>query len=176
MTLIKSISGIRGTIGGTVGDGLTPVDIIKFVAAFTTFIRQEENAGSMTFIVGRDARVSGDMVNRLVCGTLLGMGVDVIDTTLSTTPTVEMKVIAEKAQGGIILTASHNPGEWNALKLLNGKGEFISASDGARVLELAEKGSFDFSHYVCSKCCICKNQALSVGIKHYGIVIIVSCQ
>ena len=145
MTLIKSISGIRGTIGGTVGEGLTPVDIVKFVAAFATFIQQQESVRRMKFVVGRDARVSGDMVNRLVCGTLLGMGVDVIDTGLSTTPTVEMKVIFEKAQGGIIVTASHNPAQWNALKLLNGKGEFISASDGAHVLELAENELFDFS-------------------------------
>ena len=145
MTLIKSISGIRGTIGGSVGEGLTPVDIVKFVAAFTTFIQQQEGGRKMKFVVGRDARVSGDMVNRLVCGTLLGMGVDVIDTALSTTPTVEMKVIFEKAQGGIIVTASHNPAQWNALKLLNGKGEFISASEGAYVLELAENESFDFS-------------------------------
>ncbi|NQT77294.1 MAG: phosphoglucosamine mutase [Bacteroidetes bacterium] len=145
MTLIKSISGIRGTIGGTVGEGLTAVDIVKFVAAFTTFIQEQGNGRKMKFVVGRDARVSGDMVNRLVCGTLLGMGVDVIDTALSTTPTVEMKVIFEKAQGGIIVTASHNPAQWNALKLLNGKGEFISASDGARVLDLAEREAFDFS-------------------------------
>lgn len=145
MTLIKSISGIRGTIGGAVGEGLTPVDIVKFVAALATFIQQQESGRKMKFVVGRDARVSGDMVNRLVCGTLLGMGVDVIDTALSTTPTVEMKVMFENAQGGIIVTASHNPAQWNALKLLNGKGEFISASDGARVLELAENESFDFS-------------------------------
>jgi phosphomannomutase len=145
MTLIKSISGIRGTIGGAVGEGLTPVDIVKFVAAFATFIQQQESGRKMKFVVGRDARVSGDMVNRLVCGTLLGMGVDVIDTALSTTPTVEMKVMFENAQGGVIVTASHNPAQWNALKLLNGKGEFITASDGARVLELAENESFDFS-------------------------------
>lgn len=145
MTLIKSISGIRGTIGGAAGEGLTPLDIVKFTAAFASFIKENEQAEKLKFIVGRDARVSGDMVNRLVSGTLLGMGVDVIDVGLSTTPTVEMKVVQEQAQGGIILTASHNPGQWNALKLLNGLGEFITASDGERVLELAEKESFSFA-------------------------------
>ena len=145
MTLIKSISGIRGTIGGIPGQSLTPIDIVKFVSAFAGFIGEEEDAAMLKFVVGRDARVSGDMVNRLVCGTLMGMGVDVIDVGLSTTPTVEMKVVFENAHGGIILTASHNPGEWNALKLLNGKGEFISADDGARVLYLAEQNTTDFS-------------------------------
>jgi len=145
MTLIKSISGIRGTIGGRPGEGLTPIDIVKFVSAFAAFIREQENAGRMTFIVGRDARVSGDMVNKLVCGTLMGMGVDVIDVGLSTTPTVEMKVVFEKANGGIILTASHNPGQWNALKLLNAKGEFINAEEGEKVLTLAESDNVDFA-------------------------------
>ena len=145
MTLIKSISGIRGTIGGDPGQGLTPIDVVKFVSAFSAFIRENESSGKLKFIVGRDARVSGDMVNRLVCGTLMGMGVDVIDVGLSTTPTVEMMVVFEKAQGGIILTASHNPGQWNALKLLNGKGEFISAEDGARVLDLAEKDAYSYA-------------------------------
>ncbi len=144
MTLIKSISGIRGTIGGTPGEALTPIDIVKFVSAFAGFIGEKENAGKLKFVVGRDARISGDMVNRLVCGTLMGMGVDVIDVGLSTTPTVEMKVVFEKAHGGIILTASHNPGQWNALKLLNGKGEFISADDGLRVLDIAEQNAIDF--------------------------------
>ncbi|MBE9484129.1 MAG: phosphoglucosamine mutase [Bacteroidetes bacterium] len=144
MTLIKSISGIRGTIGGIPGRSLTPIDIVKFVSAFAGFIGEEEDAAKLKFIVGRDARVSGDMVNRLVCGTLMGMGVDVIDVGLSTTPTVEMKVVFENAHGGIILTASHNPGQWNALKLLNGKGEFISADDGARVLYLAEQNTTEF--------------------------------
>lgn len=144
MTLIKSISGIRGTIGGIPGRSLTPIDIVKFVSAFAGFIGEEEDAAKLKFVVGRDARVSGDMVNRLVCGTLMGMGVDVIDVGLSTTPTVEMKVVFENAHGGIILTASHNPGQWNALKLLNGKGEFISADDGARVLYLAEQNTTEF--------------------------------
>jgi len=145
MTLIKSISGIRGTIGGKSGEALTPIDIVKFVSAFTEFIRGNEKKDDLTFIVGRDARVSGDMVNRLVCGTLMGMGADVIDVGLSTTPTVEMKVVSKNASGGIILTASHNPGQWNALKLLNGKGEFISAEDGAQVLDLAESVDLNFA-------------------------------
>ncbi len=145
MTLIKSISGIRGTIGGDPGQGLTPIDVVKFVSAFSAFIRENESSGKLKFIVGRDARVSGDMVNRLVCGTLMGMGVDVLAVGISNTTTVEMMVVFEKAQGGIILTASHNPGQWNALKLLNGKGEFISAEDGARVLDLAEKDAYSYA-------------------------------
>ncbi|MEN8224936.1 MAG: phosphoglucosamine mutase [Bacteroidota bacterium] len=145
MTLIKSISGIRGTIGGAPGEALTPVDIVKFVAAFACFIRESAKADSLKFIVGRDARISGEMVNNLVTGTLMGMGADVIDVGLSTTPTVEMKVMLEKADGGIILTASHNPGHWNALKLLNSDGEFITAEDGARVLKLAESEDMVFS-------------------------------
>lgn len=145
MTLIKSISGIRGTIGGAPGEGLTPVDIVKFVSSFATFVRERYSSEQLTFIVGRDARVSGDMVNHLVCGTLMGMGVDVIDLGLSTTPTVEMKVVFEKADAGIILTASHNPGQWNALKLLNGKGEFINAEEGSRVLAIAKEVKMDFA-------------------------------
>jgi len=145
MTLIKSISGIRGTIGGVPGEGLTPGDIVSFVAAFATFLNKNTSGDRMKIVVGRDARISGDMVNRLVCGTLMGMGVDVVDVGLSTTPTVEMKVVFENAQGGIILTASHNPKHWNALKLLNGKGEFISAADGERVLELAANRDFSFA-------------------------------
>jgi len=145
MTLIKSISGIRGTIGGAPGEALTPLDIVKFVSAFARFIAEKEQTDKLSFVVGRDARISGEMVNKLVCGTLMGMGADVIDVGLSTTPTVEMKVVFEQAHGGIILTASHNPGQWNALKLLNSKGEFISAADGAHVLELAEKSAFDFA-------------------------------
>lgn len=145
MTLIKSISGIRGTIGGKPGDGLSPLDIIKFTAAFAIFIREGRNKPKISLVVGRDGRVSGDMVNRLVTGTLLGMGVDVTDGGFSTTPTIEMAVTKEKADGGIILTASHNPKQWNALKLLNHKGEFIDAAEGARVLELAEKEQFHFA-------------------------------
>lgn len=143
MTLIKSISGIRGTIGGKPGDSLTPTDIVKFTAAFGTMIKN----GSKTckIVVGRDARLSGDMVNRLVTGTLVGLGIDVVDLGLSTTPTVELAVKDEKAQGGIILTASHNPKQWNALKLLNSDGEFISDALGKKVLELASKDEFEFA-------------------------------
>lgn len=143
MTLIKSISGIRGTIGGKPGDSLTPTDIVKFTAAFGTMIKN----GSKTcrIVIGRDARLSGDMVNRLVTGTLSGLGIDVVDLGLSTTPTVELAVTDEKAQGGIILTASHNPKQWNALKLLNSDGEFISDALGKKVLEIASKDDFDFA-------------------------------
>ncbi len=142
MSLIKSISGIRGTIGGKTGESLTPLDIVKFAAAFGTWINNKTN--NPKIIIGRDARPSGDMVSKLVVGTLQGLGIDVIDLGLSTTPTVEIAVPLEKAGGGIILTASHNPIQWNALKLLNHKGEFISASDGAEVLEIAESESFNF--------------------------------
>ncbi len=145
MTLIKSISGIRGTIGGQAGEGLSPVDIVKFTSEFAAFIQQEKNKRNITFVVGRDGRISGEMVNNLVTGSLMGMGVNVIDGGLSTTPTIEMAVTDLKADGGIILTASHNPEQWNALKLLNGKGEFISADDGAEVLEIAENESFTFA-------------------------------
>ncbi len=145
MTLIKSISGIRGTIGGKPGDGLSPVDVVKFTASFATFIKNSTGKDRIKIIVGRDARVSGEMVNHVVTGTLMGMGADVIDGGLSTTPTIEMAVIAENADGGIILTASHNPEQWNALKLLNGKGEFISAEEGASVLKMADEESFEFT-------------------------------
>lgn len=144
MTLIKSISGIRGTIGGAPGEGLSPVDIVKFTSAFGTWIKLR-NEGKVTLVIGRDARISGSMVSNLVVGTLQGLGIDCIDLGLSTTPTVEVAVPAEKAQGGIILTASHNPKQWNALKLLNEKGEFISGQDGAEVLEIAEKEAFSFA-------------------------------
>ncbi len=143
MTLIKSISGIRGTIGGQPGTALTPPDIVKFSAAFGTWVRQHK--GDTKIVVGRDARVSGEMVNKLVTATLQGLGINVVDVGLATTPTVEIAVTEEKAQGGIIITASHNPGQWNALKLLNAQGEFISAEAGAEVLALAEAESFDFS-------------------------------
>lgn len=145
MTLIKSISGIRGTIGGIPGENLTPSDIVKFVTGYATFIRSSKQGAKITIVVGRDARVSGTMVNSLVCGTLMGMGMDVIDLGLSTTPTVEVAVTAFKAQGGIILTASHNPGEWNALKLLNSEGEFLNAEAGARVLANAELADVEYS-------------------------------
>jgi phosphomannomutase len=142
VTLIKSISGIRGTIGGAPGNSLTPVDVVKFAAAFGTWVKKRKGR---KVIIGRDARISGEMVSTLVASTLKGLGLDVIDVGLSTTPTVELAVMLEKAQGGIILTASHNPAQWNALKLLNEKGEFISAADGAEVLRLADAEEFDFA-------------------------------
>lgn len=141
MTLIKSISGIRGTIGGKPGEGLSPVDVVKFTAAYAMVI---EAAPGSNIVVGRDARVSGEMVNQLVCATLCGMGLNVTDLGLSTTPTVEMAVTGLNAEGGIILTASHNPWQWNALKLLNSKGEFIDAMLGEKVLDLAAREDFDF--------------------------------
>lgn len=143
MTLIKSISGIRGTIGGKAGNALTPIDVVKFTAAYGSMIKGDKTECKV--IVGRDARISGDMVNRLVCGTLSGLGINVIDLGLSTTPTVEMAVVMENAQGGIILTASHNPKQWNALKLLNEKGEFISDEIGKQVLAVAEGGEINFA-------------------------------
>jgi phosphomannomutase len=144
MTLIKSISGIRGTIGGEVGDALTPLDIVRFTASYATFIRKQASS-SNTIIIGRDARISGKMVSNIVSGTLMGCGFDVLDVGLSTTPTVEVAVQLEKSAGGIIITASHNPKEWNALKLLNEKGEFLSALDGGEILALAENDDFTFS-------------------------------
>ena len=143
MALIKSISGIRGTIGGKVGEGLSPLDIVKFTAAYGTWLKQN-NSSNLKVIVGRDARMSGEMVQNIVISTLQALGVDVVDVGLSTTPTVEMAVVFEDASGGIILTASHNPKEWNALKLLNNKGEFISAADGQFILEIAENADFNF--------------------------------
>ncbi|MFM9839176.1 MAG: phosphoglucosamine mutase [Cyclobacteriaceae bacterium] len=142
MTLIKSISGIRGTIGGKPGDALTPVDTVKFAAAFGTWIKSRQGK---KIVIGRDARISGEMVSNLVSSTLQALGMDVIDLGLSTTPTVEIAVPLEKAGGGIILTASHNPIQWNALKLLNEKGEFISAEDGALILKIAQEENFDFA-------------------------------
>ena len=142
--MIKSISGIRGTIGGSVGDSFTPIDIVKFTSAYAKFILDQNNT-SKKIIVGRDARISGKFVSDLVCGTLVGCGFDVVDVGLSTTPTIEVSVQREKASGGIILTASHNPKQWNALKLLNNKGEFISSKDGLKILELAEKNDYHFS-------------------------------
>ena len=165
MTLIKSISGIRGTIGGNVGENLTPIDIIELTSAFAAFLQRNrmqasassEEAGDgahpqgearkkLTIVVGRDARVSGDMVSRLVCGTLQGMGADVIDTGLSTTPTTEMAVLHHHADGGVIVTASHNPGQWNALKLLNNKGEFLSGEDGCQLQEIAAQHHFQYAN------------------------------
>ncbi|MEC4003707.1 phosphoglucosamine mutase [Flavobacterium sp. SUN052] len=144
MTLIKSISGIRGTIGGKVGDNLTPVDAVKFASAYGTFLKNNSSKEKLTVVIGRDARISGSMIHNLVQNTLIGLGINVIDLGLSTTPTVEVAVPLEKADGGIILTASHNPKQWNALKLLNAKGEFLNGADGAKILEIAEAESFDF--------------------------------
>ena len=145
MTLIKSISGIRGTIGGKVDDGLTPIDAVKFAAAYGTWIKKRNNNSNVKIVIGRDARLSGQMISNLVVSTLVGLGIDVVNLDLSTTPTVEVAVTMENAQGGIILTASHNPKQWNALKLLNEKGEFISGKDGEEVLEIASSEDFMFA-------------------------------
>ena len=146
MALIKSISGIRGTIGGIAGEGLSPLDLVKFTAAYLTWVREQSKKGrKLKIIVGRDARISGGMVNALVTGTLIGMGADVINLGLASTPTTELAVVAENGDGGIILTASHNPKQWNALKLLNEKGEFLNDSEGKTVLKIAENERFVFS-------------------------------
>ncbi len=145
MTLIKSISGIRGTIGGQPGDNLTPIDAVKFAAAYGTWLKDYSKKEQLKVVIGRDARLSGQMIQNLVASTLTGLGIDVIDLDLSTTPTVEIAVPLEKADGGIILTASHNPKQWNALKLLNERGEFLDAAQGAVILQLAEKESFSFA-------------------------------
>ena len=153
MTLIKSISGIRGTIGGRAGDTLNPLDIVKFTSAYATFIRQNGGNGSKaefnqfrpTIVVGRDARLSGVMVDDIVCGTLMGMGYDVVNIGLATTPTTELAVTTLGADGGIIITASHNPRQWNALKLLNSNGEFLTAKEGAQVLDIAEREDFSYA-------------------------------
>lgn len=145
MTLIKSISGIRGTIGGIVGDNLTPIDAVKFASAYGTFLKNSLKKDTLTVVIGRDARISGPMIHQLVMQTLVGLGINVIDLGLSTTPTVEVAVPLEKADGGIILTASHNPKQWNALKLLNNKGEFLSGAEGALILEIAESDAFNFA-------------------------------
>ena len=145
MTLIKSISGIRGTIGGKPNDNLTPVDVVRFAAAYGTYILSQANVSKAKVVIGRDARISGSMVQALVSNTLIGLGIDVIDLGMATTPTVEMVVPKENAQGGIILTASHNPKQWNALKLLDSKGEFLNAEAGAHILDIADKENFDFA-------------------------------
>ncbi len=145
MTLIKSISGIRGTIGGAPGDNLTPTDIVKFASAYGTWLRKNSSSKKLQVITGRDGRISGEIVSQLVCTTLNSLGIDVIDLGLSTTPTVEMAVMHLKAQGGIIITASHNPKEWNALKLLNAQGEFLSGENGREIMQIADEASFDFS-------------------------------
>lgn len=145
MTLIKSISGIRGTIGGKAGEGLNPLDIVKFTSAYATLIRRISTVGSNKIVVGRDARISGEMVKNVVCGTLMGMGFDVINIGLASTPTTELAVTMAGACGGIILTASHNPKQWNALKLLNEHGEFLNAAEGQEVLRIAEAEAFEYA-------------------------------
>lgn len=145
MTLIKSISGIRGTIGGNVGENLTPTDIVKFTAAYATFIRKSSGVEKPKIVVGRDARISGNMVSKIVIGTLIGTGCNVVNIGLATTPTTEIGVTKEGANGGIIITASHNPKQWNALKLLNSKGEFLNAEEGNEIITLAESDNFAFS-------------------------------
>lgn len=145
MSLIKSISGIRGTIGGKPGEGLSPLDVVKFTTAYATWARSQKPQNKLTIVVGRDARISGPMVSSLVISSLIGMGCDVVNIGLATTPTTEIAVTEENADGGIILTASHNPKQWNALKLLNNKGEFLSANDGKMILEIAESEDFVFA-------------------------------
>jgi phosphomannomutase len=145
MTLIKSISGIRGTIGGRVGDNLTPIDAVKFASAYGVWLKQQRDKDNYRVVVGRDARISGEMIQNLVMNTLVGLGIHVIDLGLSTTPTVEIAVPMEHADGGIILTASHNPKQWNALKLLNAKGEFLDAVEGAKILDIAESNAMNFA-------------------------------
>ena len=145
MSLIKSISGIRGTIGGKPGEGLSPMDIVRFTSAFASFLRINHSKDKLQVVVGRDARISGHMVNQIVTGTLMGMGVNVIDIGLTTTPTAEIAVVESRSQGGIILTASHNPKQWNALKLLNSKGEFLSEADGTQLLTIADEAEFSFA-------------------------------
>ncbi len=157
MTLIKSISGIRGTIGGNTGDNLTPIDIVKFAASYATFIKKSATGeGKIKIVLGRDARISGPMVHNIIAGTLMGMGCDVVDIGLATTPTTEIAVTKEEADGGIIITASHNPKQWNALKLLNSKGEFLNAAEGNEILSIAESDDFLFAPVdelgqICSK-------------------------
>ena len=145
MTLIKSISGIRGTIGGVVGDNLTPIDAVKFASAYGTWLKQQRDKENYKVVVGRDARISGDMIQNLVMNTLIGLGIHVVDLGLSTTPTVEVAVPMEHADGGIILTASHNPKQWNALKLLNAKGEFLNAAEGQKILDIADSDKMVFA-------------------------------
>lgn len=145
MTLIKSISGIRGTIGGVVNDNLTPIDAVKFAAAYGIWLKQQNDNKDLTIIIGRDARISGDMISSLVSKTLIGLGIHVKDVGLSTTPTVEIAVPLEAVDGGIIITASHNPKQWNALKLLNNRGEFLNGEEGVKILKIAENDDYIFA-------------------------------
>lgn len=166
MTLITSISGIRGTIGGRVHENLTPVDIVKYASAYGAWLKNASKKEKPVVVIGRDARISGEMVQRLVVATLSGMGIDVINLGLSTTPTVEMAVPLEKADGGIILTASHNPKQWNALKLLNARGEFLNASEGNALLERAEKGDFTYAEVEKLGTVILKTGYIDLHIDH----------
>ena len=173
MTLIKSISGIRGTIGGCVGDALTPVDIVKFTAAYARQLQQKfPKKERCKVVVGRDARISGEMVDSLVCGTLLACGIDVVNAGMASTPTTEMAVLFEKADGGIILTASHNPKQWNALKLLNEKGEFLTDAEGQALQKVAEAGDFDFKDIDCIGTLVRKDftQAHIEAVKNHPLV------
>lgn len=165
MTLIKSISGIRGTIGGKVGDNLTPIDAVKFASAYGTFLKNNSQKENLKVVIGRDARISGPMIHNLVVNTLVGLGIDVIDLGLSTTPTVEIAVPLENADGGIILTASHNPKQWNALKLLNNKGEFLNGAEGQIILELADKDAFDFADVDNLGTVVFKNDYMDIHIE-----------
>jgi phosphomannomutase len=182
MTLIKSISGIRGTIGGTVGDNLTPIDTVKFAAAYGSWIKEQRTKDSYRVVIGRDARISGAMIQNLVMNTLIGMGIDVIDLDLSTTPTVEIAVPLEHADGGIILTASHNPKQWNALKLLDHNGEFLNSKHSQRVLDIAAADSMQFAG-VDDLGTITKNQAYFdihidavLDLEHVNVKAIAACK
>ncbi len=165
MTLIKSISGIRGTIGGRSGEGLSPLDTVKFVAAYGKWVIEKSKSEKVKVVVGRDARISGEMLSQIVIGTLMGMGIDVVNIGLATTPTTEIAVPEENAQGGIILTASHNPKQWNALKLLNEKGEFLSANEGEKILNFAETEDFSFAEVDNLGSVIEKNNYLDIHIQ-----------
>lgn len=167
MTLIKSISGIRGTIGGHTGDTLNPLDIVKFTSAYAAFIRKSAGEGRQKIVVGRDARISGPMVRDVVCGTLVGMGFDVVDIGLASTPTTEVAVVMEGACGGIIITASHNPKMWNALKLLNANGEFLNKEEGNEVLRMAEEADFEYADV--DRLGVCREDT-TYGQKHIDLV------
>ena len=176
MSLIKSISGIRGTIGGVAGEGLSPLDVVKFTSAFATFLQRSHPGKRLTLAVGRDARLSGPMVDRLVVGTLQGMGIDVLESGLSTTPTTEMTVIDHHCDGGIIITASHNPKHWNALKLLNARGEFISDAEGKEVLRLAESGEVEYCGVDDLGCVTVVNDEIGRHIERVLALPLVDCE
>lgn len=165
MTLIKSISGIRGTIGGVIGDNLTPIDIVKFASAYADFIKKSTGEERPRIVIGRDARISGTMVHNIISGTLVAMGCDVIDVGMATTPTTEIAVVKESASGGIVITASHNPKQWNALKLLNNRGEFLNAAEGEEILKIAEAESFNYA-FIDDIGTVTEKQYLEEHIKH----------